>query len=317
MERTAAAAPTRNLLEPGPRRGRMRRPQSMVGWLLIAPALAILLALTVAPAAYLIYSSFFNFQLLGNTKEYVGLGNYRDLLSDPVVQNGMLRTLGFVAVVVVLEVMFGLALAVPLAARTLGNSIASTLLLLPFAITPAVSALVWRQLLDPNFGWIDYYAQKIGIMGAPVEWLSDPTNAWISIVVVDVWQWTPFVALVLMAGLQGVPKEPTEAASVDGASAWQTFRHVTLPLLVPFLTIAVLLRLVDAFKTFATIKVLTNGGPGDTTEIINLKIYRVALQDFSIGAAAALGVAFLIVLSVVVPAVIKLMTRKSHFAEQF
>jgi multiple sugar transport system permease protein len=317
MERATTAVASPGAPGLAPRRSIMARPETRAGWLLLTPALAILAALTIAPAVYLVYSSFFNFQLLGGPKRYVGLSNYRDAFTDPLIRQGLFKILLFVVVVVVLEVVIGLALAVPLAARTMGNSVASTLLLLPFAITPAVSALVWRQLLDPNFGWVDYYAQQLGIMGAPVQWLSSPTTAWISIIALDVWQWTPFVALVLMAGLQGVPREPMEAASVDGASAWQTFVHVKLPLLIPFLTIAVLLRMVDAFKTFATIKVLTDGGPGDSTEIVNLTIYRVALQDFSIGAAAALGVAFLIMLSIIVPVVIKLMTRKSDFGEQF
>ena len=300
-----------------PRGRALRRPQSLTGWLLAAPAVLILAAMTVAPAAYLVYSSFFDFTLLGDTKRFVGFDNYSRVFTDSLTRHDYLITLLFVALVVVLELVFAVLLAVPLAARTVGNSIASTLLLLPFAITPAVSALVWRQLLDPNFGWVDYYAQKIGLMGAPVDWLAQPTTSWVALVALDVWQWTPFVALILMAGLQGVPTEPREAAAVDGATAWQSFRYVTLPLLRPFIAIAVLLRLVEAFKTFATVQVLTGGGPGNSTEIVNLSIYRVALQDFSIGAAAALGVVFLILLSLIVPAVLRILVGQGDVAEAF
>jgi multiple sugar transport system permease protein len=290
--------------------------QNRAGWLLSAPAVAILAALTIAPAAYLLYSSLFRFTLLGSTRQFVGLGNYTNLLSDGTTVHDFLVTLMFVAIVVSIEMVLGLALAIPLSARTMGNSVASTLLILPFAITPAVSALVWRQLLDPNFGWIDYYAQKLGIMGAPVQWLSGSGTSWVAIVGIDVWQWTPFVALVLMAGLQGVPAEPREAAAVDGATAWQTFRYVTLPALGPFIAIALLLRLVEAFKTFATIDVLTGGGPGRSTELISLSIYRTALENFSIGAAAAMGVAFLILVLVVVTSVMRLATRGGDLFEE-
>jgi multiple sugar transport system permease protein len=288
------------------RRPFRRRDTDMTGWALAFPAVAILAAMTLAPAGYLLYSSFFDFTLLGSSRRFVGLDNYRRVVTDGVTHHDLLVTLLFVVLAVGIELVIGMLLAAPLAGRTVGNSVASTLLLLPFAITPAVSALVWRQLLDPNFGWIDYYGQKLGVMGTPVDWLSHPTTAWVALVGLDVWQWTPFVALILMAGLQGVPSEPREAAAVDGATAWQSFRYITLPLLRPFIAIAVLLRLVEACKTFATVQVLTGGGPGNSTELVNLQIYRVALQDFSIGAAAALGIVFLILLSMIVPVVLRL-----------
>jgi multiple sugar transport system permease protein len=301
----------------GARRTAGRRPkQTRIAWLLMAPALAILLALTLAPAAYLIYSSFFDFTLLGETpRRFVGLTNYGDVFRDATIRHDFLVTLLFVGLAVGIEMVIGLLLAVPLARRTTGNAVASTLLLLPFAMTPAVSAIIWRQLLDPNFGWIDFYLGKVGLMGQPVEWLSHPTTAWIALIWVDVWQWTPFVALILIAGLQGVPEEPRQAAAVDGATRWQQLRYITLPLLRPFIAIALLLRLVEAFKTFATVKILTNGGPGRTTELVNLTIYRTALEDFSIGAAAALGVVFLILLVAITSQVLRAVTRDTDLLE--
>jgi multiple sugar transport system permease protein len=295
---------------------RRRSGQARTAWLLMVPALAVLLALTLAPAAYLIYSSLFDFTLLGETpRRFVGLSNYGDVFSDPTIRHDFWVTLLFVALAVSVEMLVAVLLAVPLARRTRGNAVASTLLLLPFAMTPAVSAIIWRQLFDPNFGWIDFYLGKLGLMGQPVEWLSHPTTAWIALIWVDVWQWTPFVALILIAGLQGVPEEPRQAAAVDGATRWQQFRYITLPLLAPFIAIALLLRLVEAFKTFATVKVLTGGGPGRSTELVNLTIYRVALEDFSIGAAAALGVVFLILLVAVTSQVLRVVTRNTDLLE--
>jgi multiple sugar transport system permease protein len=297
----------------GRRRPRRRK---LAPWLLMTPTLLLLAALTLAPAAYLIYSSFFDFTLLGTTpRQYVGLQNYADVFSTSTIRHGFLVTILFVVLAVSIEMVVGMLLAVPLVRRTRGNAVASTLLLLPFAVTPAVSAIIWRQLLDPNFGWVDYYLQKVGLMGSPVEWLSHDTTAWIALIGLDVWQWTPFVALVLMAGLQGMPEEPRQAAAVDGASAWQQFRYITLPLLRPFIAIALLLRLVEAFKTFATVDVLTGGGPGRSTELISLTIHRVALEDFAIGAAAALGVTFLILLLIIVPAVLRAVTGTGEVLE--
>jgi multiple sugar transport system permease protein len=213
-------------------------------------------------------------------------------------------------VAVTIEMALGLALAVPLAAQSRSNNIAAALMLLPFAVTPAVSAMMFKELLNPNYGWVDHY---MGVLGLPshVEWLSHSNTAWVALIGLDVWQWTPFVALILMAGLQSLPKEPLEAAAIDGASTWQTFRHVTLPMLAPFLAIALTLRTIQAFKTFDSFKILTGGGPGASTEIINLGIYRVALQSFRIGAASALAMILLILLSLLVPILLRAVGRNA------
>ena len=290
--------------------------EGAVGWSLVSPAVAILLLMTVAPTIYLLQSSFFSFTLLNpELKRFVGLQNFVQIVLDPTIRQDILVTLLFVILAVGIELLVGLILAVALAPRSFGNTIGSTILLLPFAVTPVVSALIWRQLLNPNYGWIDYYLQRLGIIGRPIEWLSSAPTAWAAIVGLDVWQWTPFVALILMAGLQGIPREPQEAAAVDGANSWQTFWHVTLPQLRPFIALAVLLRLVEAFKTFGTVQILTGGGPGRSTELINLTLYRVGLQDFQIGAAAALGILFLILLSMIVSQLLKVLGRNTELLQ--
>lgn len=286
------------------------------GWFLVAPALIILLAMTVFPAVYLLRSSFFSFTLLSPESQFVGLQNYIYDLTNPDIRGSLLITLFFVIIAVGLELVIGLLLALALARRTLENSIASTLLLLPFAVTPVVSALLWRELLNPNYGWVDYYLQQIGVMRTPVDWLSSPVTAWIALIGLDIWQWMPFVALILMAGLQGVPSDIKEAATVDGAGGLQQFWHITVPLLRPFIAIAVLLRIVQSFKIFDTVQILTGGGPGTATEVINLTIYRVALQDFSIGAASALGIMFLIIVMVIVSQVLRVVAHNTDLVEE-
>lgn len=271
----------------------------------MAPAMLLLLAMTVFPAIYLLQASLFDFTLLGDSREFVGLGNYLEVFSSPALRSSILKMLLFVIVAVSIELIIGTALAVGLSKQTWFNNIASTILLLPLAVTPAVSALIFRQLLNPNFGWVDYYLRQFSIIDRPVEWLSNPVTAWIAILGLDVWQWTAFVALILMAGIQSLPQEPYEAALVDGASAMQTFRYLTLPMLRPFIGIAVVLRVIQAFKTFDSFKVLTDGGPTDSTEIVNLVIHRIALQSFRIGDAAALGIVLLVMVAVLAPLVLR------------
>jgi multiple sugar transport system permease protein len=292
------------------------RSETTVGWSLVSPAVAILLVMTIAPTVYLLHASLFNFTLLNSElKRFVGLENFVHVFTDPTVRQNIEVTLLFVVLAVGSELIAGLILAVALAPRSLGNTIGSTILLLPFAVTPVVSALIWRQLLNPNYGWVDYYLQRLGLITRPIEWLSSAPTAWVAVIGLDVWQWTPFVALILMAGLQGLPREPLEAAAVDGANAWQSFWHVTLPQLRPFIAIAVLLRVVEAFKTFGTVQILTGGGPGRSTELINLTLYRVGLQDFQIGAAAALGIVFLLLLSVIVSQLLQVLGRNTELLE--
>lgn len=279
-------------------------------WVYMAPAMFVLLLMTIAPAIFIFYSAFRNDKILGGVGRFVGLDNFVGALTNAAVQHAFLITFGFVAAAVILEMVLGFALALPLAAQTPANKVGAALMLLPFAVTPAVAAMIFKQLLNPNYGWVGYY---LGALGLPkgIDLLGDPTSAWIVLVILDMWQWTPFIALILMAGLQSLPAEPKEAAMVDGASPWQTFRHITLPGMVPFIAIAAVLRTIQAFKTFDSFKILTGGGPGESTEIINLGIFRVGLQSFNVGLACALGVIFLIILSLLVPVMLRIIGRRA------
>ena len=293
-----------------------REQSNGLGWALVTPAVGVLLLMTIFPALYLLWASFRRFNLMTpDNAPFIGLENYRNIATNGDIRYSMLVTILFVVAAVGIELALGLLLALVLAPKSRSNAAAATLLILPMAVTPVVSALVWRELFNPNYGWVNYYLRQIGIMHEPIAWLSNPQTSWFTVISLDVWQWTPFVALILMAGLQGIPPEPREAAAVDGAEGWRLFWDVTFPLLRPFVAIAVLLRTLEAFKTFGTIRVLTGGGPGISTEIINLTIYRTALQDFSVGAAASLGIAFLVFLSILVPQMLRILARNSDLVE--
>lgn len=296
--------------DPQARHGTRRIP-----WLYLAPAMIVLLIMTIAPAIYIFYTSFRNASILGGAGRFVGFTNYETALTDPATQQSFLATLLFVAGVVILEMILGLALALPLAQQTWSNKLASALMLLPFAVTPAVAAMVFKQLLNPNYGWFSYYMNQLGFP-PNLDLLGNPAGAWVVLIVLDMWQWTPFVALILMAGLQSQPLEPREAAMVDGANKWQIFRNITLPGMVPFIAIALVLRTIQAFKTFDSFKIVTNGGPGNSTEIINLGIHRIGLQSFNIGLACASAVLLLIVLLLLVPAMQRVIGRRADPEEQ-
>jgi len=301
-----AAAPRRITVE-----ARARR----MGWGLLAPALILLLIMTVVPTIYLVYFAFRHENLLGSDSHFVGFANFARVLSDPSVGWDALSTIQFVAISVVLELGLGLILALMLNKRLPETNLVTALFILPLGVAPVVSALVFRVLLDPAYGWVDYYLQTWGLIDQPIDFFGDPAWAWVAVIGLDVWQWTPFCALILLAGLQGVPSEPREAAMLDGAGPIRLFWHIVLPLLRPFLAIALVLRSIEAFKTFASIFVLTGGGPGTSTEVINLDLYRMALQDFDIGAASALGICFLLVLALVMQQLLNVLGRNTDILE--
>ena len=287
------------------------------GRLFIAPAIVLLVVMAVGPAVYLFGSSLFDTNLLSPDRAtFVGLDNYTDVLTSGQTWSRLANTMMFVIVAVSVEVLLGLVLALLLDRPGRDIKLAASLLLLPMAVTPVVAALMFRALLNPLYGWVNYYLMDWGLVQRPIEWLSQPTTAWIAVIGLDVWQWTSFVALILLAGLQGMDREPHEAAQIDGAGRWARFRFVTLPMIKSFIVIAVLLRTVEAFKVFGTVQVLTNGGPGGATEILNLTIYRVALQNFQVGYGAAIGIVFLFVLSLIASQLMRLLGRNTDLVEE-
>lgn len=219
---------------------------------------------------------------------FVGLGNYARFLADPSALRALGNTVLFTLLAVGLEMALGLALALALWADRPFERVALIAMLVPVMLTPLAVGLVFKALLSAEFGLIGYWGRVLGMVGER-GFFGDPLAAFASIVAIDVWQWTPFVVLILRAGLAVIPAELMEAAAADGASAWQRLRLVVLPLLLPALLLSLLLRTMDAFRLFESVFVTTKGGPGDATNVLQLYAVKQGLEFFNIGYAAAIA----------------------------
>jgi multiple sugar transport system permease protein len=280
-------------------------------WLLpalfLAPALAVLLSLSIYP---LIYSITISLQQETSLGVVWSIGNFTRLLSDNFFLTAMGHTSVYAVAALVCEFLLGLSLALLLNKQIRGRGLFRASLLVPMMLPTVVVGVVWRLLLNPNFGAINGALKQLGVDTESLTWTASPRLAMISVIAVDVWQWTPFVFLVLLAGLQAIPQEPYEAALIDGSSRWQTFRHVTLPLLKPSILIVLLLRTMDLLRVFDQIFILTEGGPGFATETISLYIYRAAFRFFDFGYAAAMSFVLLALTNVISAIYIKFLQAK-------
>lgn len=278
-------------------------------YLLLAPALLTLAVVAAGPLAYLIQLGFTEWSLERGHGVWVGLRNYQTLFTESPYFWGSLRTtLIFVVAAVVSETVLGLALALLVERLLHGRGIVRVLFLVPVVLTPIVSALTWKTLIfHPTSGFITYLRYLAGL--PPAGYLDSATGALLSVIAVDIWHWTPFVMLTLLAGLAALPREPFEAAVVDGAGPLQVMRHVRLPLLLPVLAVAVIFRTVDAFRTFDMIFALTGGGPGTATMILPLLTYQTAFQYFRLGEGAALAVVIALISLATVSVLILLFRR--------
>ena len=275
--------------------------------LFIAPAIAVLLALSIYP---LIYSVTISLQQETSSGTVWGLGNFARLLSDNFFLTAMAHTFVYAAGALTCELLIGLGLALLLNSKLRGRGLFRASLLVPMMLPTVVVGVIWRLLLNPNFGAVNGTLKQLGINTESLTWTASPKLAMLSVIAVDVWQWTPFVCLVLLAGLQAIPQEPYEAALIDGSSRWQTFWHVTLPLLKPSILIVLLLRTMDLLRVFDQIFILTEGGPGFATETISLYIYRAAFRFFDFGYAAAMSFVLLALTNVISAIYIKFLQAK-------
>lgn len=265
-------------------------------YLFLAPSLTVLGFALLYPVGYMVYASFLNWNPSQHIAqaEWVGVRNYLFLLSDPSFRESLFVTLKFAAIVVVLEMIFGVGLALLLDRKLRGMTLLRTLFILPMMIAPIVVGLMWRYMYHPTVGPLNRTLTRLGL--EPVPWLSDSNWALVSIIIADIWQWTPFIFILALAALQSLPKSAMEAARIDGASGWQQIWHIKLPLMLPVLIVTALLRLIDAFKVLEVVLVLTNGGPGLSTEILSLRIARTASEFRELGKAAAMSNLLLLVL---------------------
>lgn len=267
--------------------------------LMLAPLLIFVIIVAIYPLAFSIFISFFKYRLTDpdQTKTLIGIANYQQAFKDPIVVGSLKTTMKFVIGTVILELALGLGLALLFSAETRFMRFTRSFLLLPMALPPLVVALVFKALYNTEFGVIPYYLKQMNIdVGRGL--LAELSTALPAVMLVDIWQWTPLIMFIFLAGIKSLPTEPYEAAIVDGASRWQSFIHITLPLLKPTLLVALLLRTMQSFKVFDIIYATTAGGPGTSTTVLNFQIYKVGLTFFNMGYAAALANILLFIVAI-------------------
>jgi multiple sugar transport system permease protein len=265
-------------------------------FLMLAPAVVLLFGLTMAPFLASVWLSLTNYLLTDPPARFIGLRNYAELMTSPDFWRALVTSIVFTAGAVFLECTVGVAIAVLLHNETRLIGFLRTIYLLPLAITPVAALFTFRMMLNPGLGVVNYLLRQVGL--PPQDWLGSHSLALFTLILVDTWQWTPFMLLIIAGGLASLSEEPFEAAKLDGANAIQILIHVTLPLLRPFLYVAVLFRSIDAFKTFDLIYVLTAGGPGTATTTINLYGYKQAIEFLSLGRGAAIAILIMIIMTI-------------------
>jgi multiple sugar transport system permease protein len=265
-------------------------------FLMLAPAVVLLFGLTMAPFLASVWLSLTNYLLTDPPARFIGLRNYAELMTSPDFWQALLTSIVFTGGAVFLECAVGVAIAVLLHSETRLIGFLRTIYLLPLAITPVAALFTFRMMLNPGLGVVNYLLRQVGL--PPQDWLGSHSLALFTLILVDTWQWTPFMLLIIAGGLASLSEEPFEAAKLDGANAIQILIHITLPLLRPFLYVAVLFRSIDAFKTFDLIYVLTAGGPGTATTTINLYGYKQAIEFLSLGRGAAIAIVIMIIMTI-------------------
>lgn len=292
----------------------MRRATARLGYGLISPAVLLLAAVALIPIAAAFFLSLQRRLPIFQIARFIGLENYRFLAIDPRFWNSLGRTLYFTLVAVALELTLGLAVALLLDRAFPGRGWMRAVVLLPWAIPTVVSSRIWEWLYNVEFGLLNFLLMESGLTGGPINWLGDPFWAIHAAILIDVWKSAPFVAILLAAGLQMIPRELYLAARIDGAGAWGIFRHILLPSLKPMILVALLFRTLDAFRVFDAIYVLTAGGPGNTTETLSIYIYKVLFQTLRFGYGATLAVAMFLCVVAISLIYLALLGRERRFS---
>ena len=275
-----------------------------LGYLLVAPVVLLLLAVTAYPLGYNLWNSFHSVNLseAGSAHSFVGLDNYTKMFGSSVWLRSLERTAAFTAVSVLLETVVALGLALMLHRNFRGRGLLRAAILIPWAVPTVVSATLWKTMFDPRTGFVDYLLGNAGLPGAHTTWLAGIWTSWAAIFVADAWKNVPFMAIILLAGLQVIPQEVYEAARIDGASSWQAFRRMTLPLLKPALAVALIFRTLQAFLVFDVIYIMTGGGPGVSTETLSFLNWQTFLVGTDFGYGGAISV-ILVVIALAISAV--------------
>jgi multiple sugar transport system permease protein len=299
--------------------GRKARPRGALRsagrtpWAFLAPAVIVLFLITIVPFIVEIVLSLLSVELtVPGAPTWLGLKNYATaLFADDRFWNALKVTFTIIIAGVGTELLLGIGLALLLNRLRRSRGVLTSLFLIPVMVAPVVSGMMWLMIYDDKFGPLNYVIQILTfghVHGA--AWLGSPDLALFSVILADIWQWTPFIIMIVLAGLQSVPPELYEAAEVDGAGRWSSLWHITLPLLMPVLVIGVLIRFMDSFKLFDLISLITRGGPGISTETISFYTYVRGFQQFSIGYTAAMAFLQLIVITVVAKMFIGFLNRQ-------
>jgi multiple sugar transport system permease protein len=275
--------------EQAARLARGRRNYARQYWPFVVPAAVIVAAVIIFPWLFTLFMSVHEWKVTGNTN-FVGFANYLHLVEDERFRLAVVRTLYFTVLSVAAPMVLGIAAAVCFQSNFFFRGVARTIFILPMMATPVAVALVWTMMFHPQLGVLNYLLTSVGL--PPSTWVYDSSTVIPTLVMVETWQWTPLVMLIVLGGLASLPVDPYEAAILDGASSWQMFRHITLPLSWPFIVVAAVLRLIDALKTFDSIYVITLGGPGTSSETINILLYQTAFAYYDLGYGSAMVVVF-------------------------
>lgn len=290
---------------PAPRRPRrhkstkLRRRQTRLAWLLLLPSLAVVAFVAIYPLGKTVYQSFTNQEFLTlEPASWVGLENYRDLLSDEIFRDSVWTTIKFTLITVTFEFLLGLAIALVVNSSFKGRGVMRAVMLVPWAIPTVVAAQMWKWMLDDVFGVVNDVGTRLNVLSEPHAWISDPSTALASVCAVDIWKTTPFVALLLLAGLQVIPKDLYEAAEVDGATQLQQFRKITLPLLAPAILVTLIFRTLDALRVFDVFYVFFANRLD--TQTMAIYAQSTIVGDGYVGYGAAISVAIFLIISLFV-----------------
>lgn len=270
----------------------------ITGYLFLLPTIGILFFTSLYPLGYAFVLSFFNLDYTKSKEmSFIGFQNYIMAFKDKAFLYSLSITIIFVIITVAIQFILGLAIALLLAREGKRLRIARSIILIPMVMTPVVVGVLWRMLYNPDYGLINYF---LSLLHIPIQnWLGDPNIALISVMITDIWEWTPFVVLCFIAALTSLPREAYEAAMIDGANTFQILRYVTLPLIKAAIIVTLLMRAIDGFKIIDSLFVMTYGGPGDRTKLLSLFIYERGMKYFQIGYASAISWLFMIFMFII------------------
>lgn len=276
--------------------------------LFILPPWLLLVGIVIFPLFYSLYLSVTDFGLLRFSFNFVGATNYAQVFQDPVFLSSIIRTFVFTAITLVAQIILGFGIALLFNRKVFGLGVLRTILVSPMLLAPVVVGLTWRFMYDPSIGVLNY---TLSLLHLPaIEWISTPSNALYSVAIAEIWQWTPFAFLVFLAALQGIPTDVEEAAKIDGVEWWRRIWEIQIPMIKPVIYIVVLIRLIDALKSFDLVYIITRGGPGDATYLLSFFTYVMAFGRGLFGTSTAASYLILIMIMVIVTVLMRVLYGK-------